>query len=575
MKQSANKNLEPISLDQVKDFIKLNDPVNYDKMIISSSEIVKRTNFIYLNYSGEYLNRSSKSITFPMYGTVKDNFSDFSGGVSKLGEKVIVNSNHIFNTLSSNYQIEPEKDFDANKEELNFPIAVNNDEVSSAQPLYFLPIRTMSWGCEKCNSKKHITCSDNTCAGRHEWECTGCQAKGTINCNKCSGNGRLDCSRCNGSNKVSCSNCGGDGRVGDGVGSKLARGVQDGRQKDQFFQDNSCGDCSGKGRVNCSSCNSGKVTCSKCSGNGKVTCSECDGMKKIKCSKCYGDKERYGMIDCPECKAMGEMAKISFVETKVNQKSISRIFNDDGMLKNVTGESIMKFAKASTAQVNILRNFNDVFEQNYDELVKDFIEKLHVELDFHLNGFENRVTREELYYQVIPCVQIEYRHMISNTIHFATILNYIENPELIIDNEVENEKSNAKDKMKMVGNFFGKLFKTKAFKIKEDRKKEIKLLIMIAKIDGKIEDEEKIFLASQISSLDDFSVVEKLEFFTLMDTVNLPKISYIDVAFSTPERFQTVIELLESLAGKDGSIQDSEKSFIENIKKIHAEGKKK
>lgn len=572
MKESAENNLQEISLDQIKEFIKSKDPVTYDKMIISSSEIVKRTNFIYLNYSGEYLNRSSKSITFPMYGAVKDNFSDFSGGVSKLGEKVIVNSNHIFNTLSSNYQIEPEKDFDASKDELDFPINVSNDLVSSNQPLYFLPLRTMSWSCETCNSNKYVRCADNVCFGRHEWECPGCQAKGTVTCNKCAGQGRLDCSTCNGSNKVRCTSCGGDGKKVDKLDTISA--ISSNTRSSRVVQ-KTCGSCSGKGMKTCSNCNNGKVTCSKCSGNGKVTCSECDGMRKIVCAKCYGDKARYGMIDCPECKAMGEMAKISFVETKVNQKSVSRIFNDDGKLKNVTGETIMKFAETSKAQINILKNFNDVFEQNYDDLVKDLIGKLHVELDFHLNGFENRVTREELYYQVIPCVQIEYRHMISNTVHVATILNYIENPELIIDNEVENEKSNSKDKMKMVGNFFGKLFRTKAFKTKEDKKKEIKLMIMIAKIDGKIEDEEKIFLASQVSSLNDFSVAEKQEFFNLMDAVNLPEISYVDVAFSNPERFHTVIDLLESLAGKDGSIEESEKRFIENLQKIYTEGKKK
>jgi hypothetical protein len=457
-------------------------------------------------------------------------------------------------------------------DDLVFPISMSGDSVSSNQPLYFLPLRTFSWACETCNSKKYIRCADNICSGRHEWDCPGCQAKGTVTCEKCAGQGRLDCSSCNGSNKVTCSSCGGDGKKVDKLDTVSA--ISSSTRSTRIVK-KTCSSCSGKGMKTCSGCNNGKVTCSNCSGNGKITCSECDGMRKIKCSKCYGDKERYGLIDCPECKAMGEMAKISFVESIVGHKSISRIFNSDNSLKNITSETVMKFAKQDQSQATILKNYNDVFEQNYDDLIKNIIESVHIEFDFHLNGFENRVTREEVYYQVIPCVQVEYRHMISNAIHNVTILNYFENPELIIDNTSENEKSNSKDKIKVVGNFFGKLFKTSKYKVKEDKKKEIKMMILLAKIDGKIEDEEKIFLASQVSSLSDFSVAEKSEFFALMDSTITPQLTYKDIAFSSTDRFNSVIEILESLAGKDGDIDDSELQFIENLKILYAEGKKK
>jgi len=571
MKNSADRNLQEINLDQIKSFIKQQDPIAFDKMIISSSEIVKRTNFIFLNYSGEYLNRSSKKITFPMYGSVKDNFPEFAGGVSKLGKKVIINSDHIFNTLSNNNQISAEKDFDANKEELDFQINVNGDFVSPNQPSYFLPSRTMSWDCETCHSKKYVPCDDNDCGGRHQWDCVNCDAKGSVQCNKCE-KGRVDCGECHGDQKITCSNCGGDGKKVDGFDTLSA--INSKTRSSRIVKKN-CKKCSGKGTIRCSGCNSGKIECLNCGGDAIITCGECEGKRTIKCNKCYGDTDRKGMIDCSECKAMGEMAKISFVETLVDQKSVSRIFNDDGKLKKITGETVLKFAQTSSAQINVLRNFNDIFEQNYDDSVKEIIKNLHIELDFQTKGFENRVTREELYYQVIPCIQIEYRHMISNTVHNITILNYFDNPELIIDKEIENEKSNTKDKMKGVGNFFGKIFKTNKFKTKEDKKKEIKLMIMIAKIDGKVEDEEKIFLASQVSSLNDFSVAEKSEFFALIDATVVPQISYNDVAFSTPEKFKEVSNLLESLAGKDGDIDESEKRFIEDLNKLYLGGKKK
>jgi hypothetical protein len=570
MKNEALKNLESISLDEIREYIKSNNPVEYDKMIISPSEIVRRTDFMFVNYTGQSLTRTAKGIQFPMFGNVKDNFDEFSGGVSRHGEKAVINSKHIFKELEGK-GIQPQVDSTSSPSDLEFPISVSNNNVDSNQPTYFLAAKTTSWTCECCSGKQYVKCDDFECDGRHNWQCDGCFGKGQIVCNNCSGQGRYDCKRCNGSNKVSCSTCGGDGRVGDGAGSKIARGMQGGRQKDKFFQDKSCGTCSGRGRINCSSCNNGKVSCSTCSASGKVTCKKCSGQKSITCKKCYGDKERYGKIDCPECLATGELAKISFVETSVDTKNIQRIVSQGNNLKDLSPDSLMKFAKKNEGQVNVLKNFNDVLTKEYDELVAGYIEDFQNENGYQFNGFVNRITDEEVYFQVIPCVQIEYRHMITNTLHNATILNFFESPELVIDKSVENEKSDSKDKMKGISRFFGKLFKTATFKKKEDRKREIKLMIMLAKVDGKIEDQEKLFLAQEISGISEFTVSEKKAFFNLMDAASLPDLEKNDVLFFSDEAFQAAMAKIESLAGKDGEIEGSEKDFIEKVKSLNIE----
>jgi hypothetical protein len=570
MKNEALKNLESISLDEIREYIKSNNPVEYDKMIISPSEIVRRTDFMFVNYTGQSLTRTAKGIQFPMFGNVKDNFDEFSGGVSRHGEKAVINSKHIFKELEGK-GIQPQVDSTSSPSDLEFPISVSNNNVDSNQPTYFLAAKTTSWTCECCSGKQYVKCDDFECDGRHNWQCDGCFGKGQIVCNNCSGQGRYDCKRCNGSNKVSCSTCGGDGRVGDGAGSKIARGMQGGRQKDKFFQDKSCGTCSGRGRINCSSCNNGKVSCSTCSASGKVTCKKCSGQKSITCKKCYGDKERYGKIDCPECLATGELAKISFVETSVDTKNIQRIVSQGNNLKDLGPDSLMKFAKKNEGQVNVLKNFNDVLTKEYDELVTGYIEDFQNENGYQFNGFVNRITDEEVYFQVIPCVQIEYRHMITNTLHNATILNFFESPELVIDKSVENEKSDSKDKMKGISRFFGKLFKTATFKKKEDRKREIKLMIMLAKVDGKIEDQEKLFLAQEISGISEFTVSEKKAFFNLMDAASLPDLEKNDVLFFSDEAFQAAMAKIESLAGKDGEIEGSEKDFIEKVKSLNIE----
>jgi hypothetical protein len=567
MKNDALKNLESITLEQIKDFIKTNSPIEFDKMIISPSEIVKRTDFMFMNYSGQYLSRTAKVIEFPMYGNVRDNFEDFSGGASKHGDKSVINSKHIFQTLES-YGLRPQEDKSSSTSDLEFPISTTNNAVDSAQPMYFLSSKTNSWTCECCSGKKYVQCDDHECGGRHEWQCTGCYGKGQVTCSKCAGNKKLDYSTCNGSNKVRCSSCGGDGKKVDKLDTFSA--VTSSTRSTRVVQ-KTCGNCSGRGTKQCTSCNNGKVTCSKCSGNGKTTCTTCSGKTVITCSKCYADRERRGMIDCPECKAMGELAKISFVETIVNTQNIQRIFSKGNNLKDVNPDSLMKLAKKNESQVNILKNFNDVNTKNYDELVEGYISEIQSENSFQFNGFVNRVTDEELYFQVIPCVQIEYRHMITNTLHNVTILNYFENPELVIDKSVENEKSDSKDKMKGVSRFFGKLFKTSKFKKKEDRKREIQLMIMLAKVDGKIEDQEKLFLAQEISGISEFTINEKKAFFGLMDASSLPELEKKDVVFYSDEAYQAVISKLESLAGKDGEIDGSEKVYIEKIKTMNLE----
>ncbi len=189
-------------------------------------------------------------------------------------------------------------------------------------------------------------------------------------------------------------------------------------------------------------------------------------------------------------------------------------------------------------------------------------------MNFKLEGYKNRVTREELFFQVIPCVQTQYKNILTNTYHDITILNFFDSPEIISENEINSGKSSFKDVSKKTGNFFGKLFKTKNFKEKEDFKKEIKLLIRLSRADGKIEEEEKIFLSNKISSLDSFTSTEKIDLFNFMDTASLPELKNEDVVFYDKQKFTQVLKDLEKIASEDGSIADSESKLLNQIKTL-------
>ena len=113
------------------------------------------------------------------------------------------------------------------------------------------------------------------------------------------------------------------------------------------------------------------------------------------------------------------------------------------------------------------------------------------------------------------------------------------------------------------------MFKSKGFKQKEDTKKELKLMIRLAKADGKIEDSEKLFLSSRITSLDIFTHVEKTELFNMMDDSVLPELEPVDVKFSDSNKFSEVFQTLQKMAAEDGDIASSEQELLDKIKSLN------
>lgn len=215
----------------------------------------------------------------------------------------------------------------------------------------------------------------------------------------------------------------------------------------------------------------------------------------------------------------------------------------------------------------MFKKVNEKVEENYDEFSKEYAELFENDLGLSKKNFP-LVTKEELYYQVVPCVELSYKHMLTNIVHEFTILNIWNNPEIIFHSEPEQLKQDLGNATKAVGGFFGKLFKTKGYKTKEDKKNEITLLIHLAKADGKIEDEEKISLSEAIGHLDEFTNSEKQQLFDLMNSTTLPQLTKNDTTFSSKERANEVLEKLTKLAMADGELEGVEKDFIEKVKSL-------
>ncbi len=499
-------------------------PDKFDKMIITDGQSVKRGNYVYAKLKFEKVERQVEQIKFPLHGAIKDNFAELEGGEGKLGAKAPINSNKIFETLKSNYQIIGKgANSNQTKDAFNYPLDEANGELAKQQKKYFFPDLTFQETCEECKGHGYTKC--------------GGGAGGFIGRNVLSGQ------------NLHLGGCGGTRQIKDG---------------DRY---RSCKTCHGKGEIACKDCGTkGEVKCDKCSGRGEVQCRDCSGKGDITCSVCYGDKDRYGKVDCPECATIGTVAQIVYVDSFVSQNENEKVILKGDKL-NISDTNVTKHVKSNQTGQVVFKKVNEKVEETYDEFSKEYAEIFEKDLGLNKNNYP-LVTKEEIYYQVVPCVELSYKHMLTNTVHEFTIVNIWDNPEIIFHSEPEQLKQDLGNASKAVGGFFGKLFKTKGFKTKEDKKNEITLLIHLAKIDGKIEDEEKISLSEAIGHLEEFTNSEKQQLFDLMNSATLPPLSKNDTAFSSKERANEVLEKLTKLAMADGELEGLEKEFIDKIKSL-------
>ena len=570
MKDEAQKQVERITVAQIKEILKKVAPDKFDKMIITDGQSVKRGNYVFAKLKYQKVERQVEQIKFPLYGAIKDNFNELEGGEVKFGAKSPINSNKLFETLKNNYSISS-KGFSTSKinDAFKYPLDETSGEISTQQKKYFFPDLTYQESCEQCKGEKYVKCSNDECDGRHNWTCTDCHGEGKNTCNDCGGDGKITCKECKGHGYTKC---------GGGAGGFIGRNVLSGQnlhlggcggtgQIKDGDRYRPCKTCHGKGEIACKDCGTrGEVKCDHCSGRGQVQCRECSGKGDITCSVCYGDKEKYGKIDCPECKTIGTTAQVIFVESYVSENENEKVIIKGDKL-NITDANILKHIKPNPSTQLVFKKVNEKIEEKYDEYSKEYSEIFEKDLGLSKENFP-LITKQDIYYQVVPCVELSYKHMLTNTAHEFTILNFWNNPEVIFHSEPEQLKQDLGNATKAVGGFFGKLFKTKGFKIKEDKKNEITLLIHLAKIDGKIEDEEKVYLSDAIGHLEEFTNSEKQKLFDLMNSASLPSLTKEDTIFSSKERANEVMEKLTKLAMADGELEGAEKEFIDRVKSM-------
>lgn len=534
MLENAKKQFKEISLEQIKEIIKKLVPAKYDKMIINENSNIDRADYYYSELNYKVAERDFHTLTFPLFDKDKNTFSKYEGGVNKFGEKAYIqNPSDVSNFL----KLEGLKNLNVSlsnpQEAFDFPLIVKDKNILDTQLPFFYAKNTYSQRCEKCNGNQYVTCSN--CNGVHRWQCPSCSGAGKITCSKCSGHGYNKCRSCS------------------GKGYKMVTEFKDGRS---YQRKEKCTTCMGKG----------ETPCKKCGTTGQIKCNKCSGKGEIICSVCYGDKNRYGMVDCPECLTAGITAQFAFTTTKIKNLTISQI-NNKGKDIGLDTEKLKEHYKDDLKFKTIYKNINGEIYDELDEISDQLIKSFEKELEFSKNNYP-MILQEDIIYQIIPCVKVSYKHMLTNSVNELTIVNFWDNPDIIFYSDAEKIKTNVKSVSKSAKGFFSKVLKTKKHKEKEDRKTEINLMIYLAKSDGKIEDEEKEFLADQISHLDDFTNSEKKGFFNLMNSVDLPELTIKDLNFTNEQKATEIIEKLVQLANSDGEYELAEKKLIEKIKNL-------
>ncbi|WP_238250365.1 hypothetical protein [Capnocytophaga cynodegmi] len=547
MKEKANKQFQAISAIDIKKFLSKSNPQQFEKIIISDDEKVKRCNYVFINYKYQRIDRQAKIVRFPFYPVIQRIFSFLEERKAQFGQQSDTVLEEILRILKNDFRITPEN-FNVNERVFDFPLDVSSingeNKIMDLQYSRYVPEQTYHSFCQHCSGEKYIRCLDETCKGRHEWTCSECKGKGEVRCEKCKGDKKERCRKCNKSGFVQCDTCFGSGNNGD----------------------KKCQNCRGRGKMRCPKCmGKGEVDCSVCNGFGKIECIKCDTTGKITCSHCYADVQRRGKIDCPQCDAQGKVAQIVFVQTTVNTANEEKVIvknNSLGVSADIIRNHIPKVYQLEKYFINI----NNDIRVSYDQYSKEYTDVFRREIGLHKDRFP-LVTQEEVYYQIVPCVRVNYIHILTNEMHQLTIVDFFENPEIILEDDPEKVKQSVGNIIKTTQNLFGRLFNTKKFKNRDDKFKEVVLLIYLAKVDQKIVEEEKTYFTEIIGGISDFTNKQRKRLFHLLNTPVLPELTERDFTFSSEEKIKEVLERLNYLANVDRDLAPKEKEFLDEVEK--------
>ena len=176
-----------------------------------------------------------------------------------------------------------------------------------------------------------------------------------------------------------------------------------------------------------------------------------------------------------------------------------------------------------------------------------------------------RLTKDQISYNVIPIIKVKATHVITDKVIDLVMADVRGETILVKQDDAMAVNQNLSNNIK---SFIGKTFKTKSYSEKTDRLSQIKLMIYVAKADGTIDEEEKLFINECVNSLTDLTKKEKLVLINMLSAKCLPPLSKEVIVFSSQSKGEEIISSLEQLAQSDGLYHEHEKKVIEKVRML-------
>jgi uncharacterized tellurite resistance protein B-like protein len=282
--------------------------------------------------------------------------------------------------------------------------------------------------------------------------------------------------------------------------------------------------------------------------------------------------KKYGMVDCPECQTAGETANFTYYGTEINILSEDKIFLK-GKKLSIDKKLIEKHSDDNMELKTIYKNINGKIstEGEDDEIVIGFTGKHQNNLAIQKQEYP-LIIQEDHNYEIIPCIKIKYKHLLTQKTHELTIIDFWDNPEIVYNTDPENISKDSffKNVSNKTQELFGHIFKTQNYTNKKDQQTKIKLMLYLAKADNKITEDEKVFITDKIESFDIFTNNEKIDLFNILNekTNDLPELTKNDIKFTNKEDATEFIKILNELALADDFFSPEEKSLIDKIEEL-------
>lgn len=295
-------------------------------------------------------------------------------------------------------------------------------------------------------------------------------------------------------------------------------------------------------------------------------CANCDGTAYVERANSNGVTEK---VLCPECEGRGLVGTLTYFTPAVTDKQTSIIRCLGGEIKGLKFDIEPDGATIAGTSYKIhlgeakrmLTHIGGVDKEDFDSDLLPYLDMVRDKV-----GEDNAI--EDYYYQMIPCYTFTFRNVLTSELHTGLLIDPNRQPALILNLESSGTKlaSSVKDSLKSIGNFFGSISRSSAFKDKEDLRRTLRLLIAVVVADGIVGEEEKKTLTLSIRGMEQFTGSEQEELVKCLGEKDASFLTDDDFHFHSSRNAMETITRMQEMAEADNEVHETERDIIERLK---------